>query len=255
MKQTLRSIRAEFKRGARASYLLTRQSAKTVKGEKYGILTGVLYLSPANESGYDFCPNSTPGCRSACLGKTSGRMRFDASRRARILRSLEYMLDRSAFIARLEREVRNMVRQGKKKGMRVFIRLNGSSDIPWIQRLPRLFSRNPTVQFYDYTKGMFRMDRESWPANYHCTFSRSEDTTEHDIATLTRNGYNVAIVFNTLPDKFTVTAWPDTYPVEYNIPVVNGDITDARPDDVTGVIVGLSAKGKAKKDTTGFVVR
>ena len=33
--------------------LLTVQNAKTTKGEKLGILTGILYLAPANEVGRD----------------------------------------------------------------------------------------------------------------------------------------------------------------------------------------------------------
>jgi hypothetical protein len=36
--------------------------------------------------------------------------------------------------------------------------------------------------------------------------------------------------------------------------VINGDETDLRFLDEKNVIVGLVAKGKAKKDTTGFVV-
>jgi hypothetical protein len=43
---------------------------------------------------------------------------------------------------------------------------------------------------------------------------------------------------------------PDTY---NGRPVFNGDESDLRFLDPKGVIVGLYAKGKAKKDTTGFV--
>jgi hypothetical protein len=38
-----------------------------------------------------------------------------------------------------------------------------------------------------------------------------------------------------------------------SFPVINGDETDLRFLDAKGVIVGLRAKGKARKDTTGFV--
>jgi hypothetical protein len=37
--------------------------------------------------------------------------------------------------------------------------------------------------------------------------------------------------------------------------VIDGDANDLRFLDPTGVIVGLKAKGAAKKDTSGFVVR
>jgi len=40
----------------------------------------------------------------------------------------------------------------------------------------------------------------------------------------------------------------------WQAPVIDGTLTDLRFLDPKGVIVGLQAKGKAKKDTTGFVV-
>ena len=43
-------------------------------------------------------------------------------------------------------------------------------------------------------------------------------------------------------------------PARYmGLPVFNGDESDLRFLDPKGVVVGLYAKGKAKKDTTGFV--
>jgi hypothetical protein len=36
--------------------------------------------------------------------------------------------------------------------------------------------------------------------------------------------------------------------------VVDGDISDIRYREPQGVVVALSAKGKAKSDTSGFVV-
>jgi hypothetical protein len=40
-----------------------------------------------------------------------------------------------------------------------------------------------------------------------------------------------------------------------NREVVNGDASDLRFLDGHNVVVGLTAKGNAKNDTTGFVVR
>jgi hypothetical protein len=74
------------------------------------------------------------------------------------------------------------------------------------------------------------------------TFSRSE-TNEALAVDVLRNGGNVAVVFaGVLP-----SAWQG-----YN--VVNGDESDLRFLDKKNVVVGLRAKGDAKKDTTGFVV-
>jgi hypothetical protein len=55
---------------------------------------------------------------------------------------------------------------------------------------------------------------------------------------------NAAVVFQTLPDTFL------------GLQVINGDEHDLRHLDPKGVIVGLLPKGrKAKRDTSGFVVR
>ena len=54
---------------------------------------------------------------------------------------------------------------------------------------------------------------------------------------------NVAVVFDKLPEEYL------------GYPVIDGDTTDLRFLDDTGVIVGLLAKGDAKKDTSGFVVK
>jgi hypothetical protein len=99
----------------------------------------------------------------------------------------------------------------------------------------------PDLQWYDYTK---IPNRRNLPPNYHLTFSLSEsnaDLAQKVLAT----GMSVAVVFDS--KKFPATFW--------NTTVVNGDTSDLRFLDPKGVIVGLSAKGPAKKDTTGFVQR
>ena len=79
------------------------------------------------------------------------------------------------------------------------------------------------------------------PANYHLTFSKKEDNGEAVDQVISKGG-NVAVVFKQIP-----SAWKDRK-------VVDGDLSDLRFLDGKGVIVGLKAKGKAKKDTSGFVV-
>ena len=95
----------------------------------------------------------------------------------------------------------------------------------------------PTVQWYDYTKIANRRDL---PANYHLTFSLAESNLDNAKQAL-RNGMNVAAVFRKVPRVFLGHA------------VMDGDATDLRFLDPKPVIVGLKAKGKAKKDTSGFV--
>ena len=58
-------------------------------------------------------------------------------------------------------------------------------------------------------------------------------------------GANMAVVFR---DKDSI---PDTF---LGRPVVDGDSDDLRFLDPDNVVVALYAKGKAKRDTSGFVV-
>ena len=97
--------------------------------------------------------------------------------------------------------------------------------------------------FYDYTKILGR--KINFIPNYSLTFSAA-DGNDADVQKAIAQGYNVATVFGikkTLP-------MPETY---LGRPVFNGDESDLRFLDPKGVVVGLYAKGRAKKDTTGFV--
>ena len=51
-------------------------SSKIAKGLKYNEMTYILYLAPAEQSGYNVCPGSTAECREACLTE-SGHNRID----------------------------------------------------------------------------------------------------------------------------------------------------------------------------------
>jgi hypothetical protein len=106
-----------------------------------------------------------------------------------------------------------------------------------------IFEAFPFVQFYDYTKVLGR--KVSGIPNYHLTFSAA-DGNDNDVESAMYNGMNIAVVFGV---KKT-----EALPVSYRgVQVFNGDDSDLRFLDPKGVIVGLYAKGKAKKDTTGFV--
>ena len=82
------------------------------------------------------------------------------------------------------------------------------------------------------------------PSNYHLTFSRTESNWSDCLRVLAA-GKNVAAVFDKVPASYE------------GFTVIDGDKHDLRQlDPKGGVIVGLSPKGrKAKKDTSGFVVR
>lgn len=216
-------------------------STKILKSKVVGILTRVLYFSPGV-----FCPRATKGCRSACLGHTSGRMHFQTHANARDARTALYLTSPDLFLKRLRAELTLLESDALQYGLQPAVRLNGASDLAWETLHPELFADFPDVQFYDYTKLHYRMLDFlacTFPHNYHLTFSVDARTTEPAIELL-RNGGTVAAVFS-----------PELPESRWGFHVVDGDLHDARFLDRQGVIVGLRAKGLARVDTTGFTIR
>lgn len=228
--------------------LLTTNNAKIIKGETEGFKSYILHLAPASLSGFNTCPKASLGCQSACLN-TAGRGGMfkqgettNVIQKARIRKTKQFFLDRELFMLELYCDIKNAIKQSEKQGLTPVIRLNGTSDIIW-EKIPLLGFKNifeafPNVQFYDYTK---ILKRDYSIPNYHLTFSKSESN-DKEVQKAIDNGINVAIVFNQLPSHY------------YGVKVIDGDKNDLRFLDKTGVIVGLKAKGKAKKDNSGFVV-
>ena len=140
-----------------------------------------------------------------------------------------------------------MIKKAQSKGLKPLVRLNGTSDINW-ENIPfesynNIFEAFQNVQFYDYTKNANRKDL---PSNYDLTFSYSGvNSFAPYVDKAQSKGMRMAVVFrkeSSIPSVFK------------GIRVVSGDNSDVRHLDDQGVIVGLYAKGKAKTDTTGFVV-
>jgi len=222
--------------------LLTLGNTKTVKGEAMGYQTYIMHLAPATLSGYNTCPQASKGCASACLN-TAGRGRFTATQEARIRKTKWFFEDRETFMAQLVKDITAAIRKAVREGFVPVFRLNGTSDIRW-ETVPVGGFRNimemfPTVMFYDYTK---LQNRRDLPFNYHLTFSRSEENYAA-VDMMMSQGYNAAIVFDNLPEIYN------------GYKVIDGTETDLRFLDEKGVVVGLLAKGKAKKDVSGFTVQ
>jgi len=240
----------QFPKPAGYRPLLTTESTKTSKGEKLGYLTGILYLAPAEEAGgKNICPASSPGCRRDCLF-TAGRGKFDAIRDARIRKTQFYFSDPEAFLASLRFDISKLERDAAKEGLTPVVRVNGTSDLPKLaQQMAREF---PHILHYDYTK-IPGAHRRTLP-NYDITFSLSEEN-EHHAKTALSEGLNLAVVFNVRPGQ----PLPDEYMGhkvidgdEHDLRFLDGKAPDGRP-----VIVGLRAKGDAKKQSeeNGFVIR
>ena len=99
---------------------------------------------------------------------------------------------------------------------------------------------NSNAQFYDYTKVFNYLDHGV--KNYYVVYSHSGENNSECMAAL-RKGVNVAYVFkNKLPKKFKGRK------------VIDGDKHDLRfKERQRGVIIGLRAKGLAKKLESDFV--
>ena len=221
--------------------LLTLSNTKLLKGTKRGYMSFVLHLAPGDLSGREVCPKRTPGCTAACLN-TAGRGKQNSVQRGRLRKTAMYFDQRDAFMHLLINNIGRAVRQAERADMTPCIRLNGTSDIPW-KRVrvdgKNVFELFPDVQFYDYTKILER--KVTALHNYHLTFSRAENN-DSDVERAIAAGMNVAVVFREVPETYQ------------GLPVISGDEDDLRFLDPAGVIVGLKAKGRAKKDTSGFVV-
>jgi len=219
-------------------------SAKT---KKNFIPTYILYLAPAIQNSFkiNVCPKASEGCKKSCLF-TAGKAKYISMiNKARIEKTDFMLFDPTKFYRKLAAEISyNYTVAFNEK---IAFRLNGTSDLNHYQQIKRYanFDINTlpgNVIFYEYTKNLNQAF--NWLKNYprvNVTFSKSENNWDQCKIALD-SGINVAVVFNQVPESYK------------GYKVINGDVSDERFNDQKGVIVGLKAKGEAKKDKTGFVV-
>jgi hypothetical protein len=222
-------------------------SAKIVKNKKYNVMTYIVYLAPANQSGYNTCPKATDGCRMACLNE-SGHNKigsltdtgYTKISNSRITKTKLFFEQRDFFVTWLVAEIYKAYTDAKNKGFEFSVRFNGTSDIN-IETVKTANGLNilqifPDVQFYDYTKVFNRLPLTKKYVNYHLTFSYSGANMSECLLALS-DGYNVAMVFNNaLPSDFM------------GYKVVNADDSDLRYLDESGVICGLKYKKVRNKN-------
>ena len=182
--------------------LLTKSSTKTLKGEKYGWETYILYMSPAKQNSYgkNLCSQSTEGCRSACL-YNAGRGVFTSVQQARVRKADWFIKDSWSFMSQLYKELVNLDKRREKNKLNICVRFNGTTDIPieniklyeyGAKNIMELF---PEIVFYDYTKISNRFNNVL-PRNYHLTFSYSGENKKEALQLL-KKGHNVSVVFDT----------------------------------------------------------
>lgn len=226
--------------------LLSTNNAKTIKGEKLGYKSYILYMSSFkdNSKGINLCSHASKGCSDSCLvGSGMGGI-YTTVQNGRRNKAEWFLENRVEFLNTLVKEITNAIKLNKDKAIPVF-RLNGTTDITWekfkIKDNKNIFELFPDTQFYDYTKNHKRFDKEL-PKNYHLTFSRSEINHNKAMELLFR-GFNVAMVFNKLPDNFQ------------GFKVINADLDDLRFLDEKNVICGLKYKkmtGKGANNKLAF---
>jgi hypothetical protein len=232
--------------------ILGTASPKTIKGEKYGYLTGIVYLTPADKSGLGNLCAWAGKCKTPCLD-TAGRGAMSNVQKGRLRKTSLFFKDQKSFMINLVLDIRALEQKAKKIGMIPVCRPNGTSDSAFHRiavgdsgkTLMVLF---PSVQFYDYTKSIKKsLDNAKGlhAKNYHVTFSRDSEQNEEDCVLALKNKANVAVVFRT-------ANFPTTWK---GFPTVDGDDSDLRfLDPKGGYVIALKAKGKAKKDNSGFVI-
>ena len=221
--------------------LLTLSNTKLLKGNPRGYMSFIVHLAPGDLSGHEVCIKRSPGCTTACLN-TAGRGKMNSVQRGRLRKTVMYFEQRDQFMALLVNNIRRGIAQADRAGLNACFRLNGTSDIPWEKvrvNGQTVFDLFPETQFYDYTKIPGR--KVSAYPNYHLTFSRAENN-QRDVARAVAAGMNVAVVFREQPETYL------------GLPVVSGDVDDLRFLDPAGRVVGLTAKGRGRRDTSGFVV-
>ena len=226
-------------------------NAKTIKGDGSEYLTAILYMTPykimVDGKLFNSCSMAAiASCIDACL-YTAGRGAFNNVQTARQRKAEWFYRDRVGFMKQLFQDIKKFQTYCHKRNIQPCVRLNGTTDIRW--ELIKIGAYNifdwfPEVQFYDYTKIANRKCKDI--PNYHLTWSYSNANPEYAklLDKPLEQGMNAAVVYR---KEYHKPKWQ-------GYPVIDGDSDDLRfLDPKGGHIVALYAKGKAKKDTSGFV--
>ena len=226
-------------------------NAKTAKNE---LKTAILYLAPAqqNSKGINICP-AADACKVPCLFTAGLAGVYSSIINSRISKTELYVRDRQKFADLLLKEISKLYAKAQNTGAQIAVRLNGTSDLDFIAILKNrtgidildsygtTLGAGPGLIFYDYTKLIGKV-RKYAGSKYTLTFSYQPGN-EADCLEALSLGANVAAVFR--------KALPASY---FGAEVVNGDKSDIVMLQESGKILGLKAKGPAKKDQSGFVI-
>lgn len=247
------------------------------KTEKSEIETRILHLSPAESSGVNVCPGAQ-NCKAICLHFAGNPAYMNTKQAARIRRTLAFSADNQRFGLLLIMSILHAC--NKQDAGILAVRLNGTSDIVWenvdltitpefstfcrvkFGALVPIGKRNvfeifnhirehsgQDVTFYDYTKVKHNW-AECKRLGYHLTVSydgADNIANSKIVRDALSHGVNVAAAFNikrsdVLPLYVSASRFDSAWYGRV-FSVVDGDLTDYRPDDgYNGQIIGLRFK-------------
>jgi hypothetical protein len=215
--------------------ILTK-SVKTKKGDHIA-QSYVMYLQPAAKvAAVSVCPGAkASGCEAPCL-ISSGHLGMEAGQKKATWRTIMLLVKPELFTALLRAEIEGHAAYHGALGEDLYIRLNGTSDIDF----SGLIASMPHVSFYDYTKVLSRV-RKNTLSNYDLTYSGSMASTASRSALrkAAQRGYRIAMAFNTKGARGDNLAIPAG--------LADFDKTDLRPLD--GQVIGaLTRKGSSLEE-------
>jgi hypothetical protein len=244
----------------RYRYLLSL-SAKIIKGEKYGYLTGVCYMVPAfSFKGGNTCSHHKLGdCSGPCL-VNSGHMALKEAAEARKDRLMLFLKNPALFFEILSRELVLLAKRARKRRLKRAGRMNGTTDLDW-SRIQfdgkTIFEHFPKIDWYDYTKNP-KLAENYHAAGVSITFSWYKKADTVKALELLDRGVNIAIAYkDQIPEYQEIGG--------RKIPTIDGDAHDLCFKDPRGVIRALkykfatmaknSAEINARALESGFIIQ
>jgi len=222
-------------------------------------------LSPADTSGViNVCPGAG-NCKKTCLHWAGNPAYMKGKQAKRIRQTIAFSRDQNSYLEMLSVAIVRALT--KFEGRQIAIRLNTTSDIKWEELS---FNLSPDIAdfillkfgvklaagrynsilellldfnilYYDYSK-LKRNWQKCRDLNYHLTasFDGHSNAANHKVCIdALNNGVNVAAAFNIkksqpLPERVNLLG--------FSLPVLDGDLSDSRFDDIAGCLIGLRFK-------------
>ena len=216
-------------------------NTKVKKSMTEAVHIASLSMYPTDE----ICPaRKAAGCDKICLKDTGLATVYSTVNEARLRKTEWYLSDPDSFVEQMRRELHNFTKWCAKHSKQGVVRANTISDIRWEKHgLPQEFTE---LMWYDYTKLADRFHKPM-PNNYKLMFSYSgAPKYKAQVRSFLSSNSDapMSVVFRTgdFPKRFL------------DRDVIDGDASDWTNVSARNKVVALKAKGKAKHDTSGFVV-